>query len=168
MVYSGIIAILIAIWIYRTAVDAKISNKFYWIVGSVITFMIMKVMMIYFNAIIIEIFDGDVSVEYDEAGGLNRRDNSDAAGLQTGTGGTLIGILFELSPAIIPFLGIAVLRLLIMLKQPFNFMALFGGLKEMFIAIGDSFKTTETETTETKASDIEIEDKNTEDKEAKE
>ncbi len=163
MVYSGIIAILIAIWIYRTAVDAKIRNKFYWVAGSVITFMIMKIIMIYFNAIIIEFFDGDVSVEYDEAGGLNRRDNSDTAGLQTGTGGTLIGILFELSPAIIPFLGIAVLRLLIMLKQPFNFIALFGGIKEMFVAIGDSFKTTETETSET-----EIKDKNTEDKETKE
>ena len=159
MVYSGIIAILIAIWIYRTAVDAKISNKFYWVAGSVITFMVMKVTMIYFNAAIIEFFDGDVSVEYDEAGGLNRRDNSDTAGLQTGTGGTLIGILFELSPAIIPFFGIAVLRLFVMLKQPFNFMALFGGLKEMFTAIGDSFKTGKAENTRIKTDETDETDK---------
>ena len=147
MVYSGIIAILIAIWIYRTAIDAKISNKFFWIAGSVIAFMVMKVIMIYFNAAIIEIFDTDIGDVYDNAGGLNSRDNSDTAGLQTGPGGTLIGILFELSPAIFPFLGIAVLRLLVMLRQPFGFMALFGGIKEMFIAIGDSFKTGATENT---------------------
>ena len=150
MVYSGIIAILIAIWIYRTAIDAKISNKFYWVVGSVIVFMTLKVIMIYFNATIIEVFDTDIGDVYDNAGGLNSRDNSDAAGLQTGPGGTLIGILFELSPAIFPFLGIAVLRLLVMLKQPFGFMALFGGIKEMFTAIGDSFKTGETENTRVK------------------
>ena len=166
MVYSGIIAILIAIWIYRTAVDAKISHKFYWVAGSVIVFMLLKVIMIYFNATIIEIFDGDVSVEYDEAGGLNRRDNSDTAGLQSGPGGTLIGILFELSPAIIPFLGVAVLRLLVMLKQPFGFMALFGGLKEMFIAIGDSFKTSDTEASSTE--ETEVKDDKVEDNETKE
>lgn len=140
MVYSGIIAILIAIWIYRTAVEAKTGNTLYWVAGSVIAFMLAKTMMIYFNAMIIEIFDGDVSVEYDEAGGLNRRDNSDTAGLQTGTGGSLIGIMFELSPAIIPFFVVAVLRLMVMLKQPFGFMPLFGGIKETFVAIGDSFK----------------------------
>ncbi len=147
MVYSGIIAILIAIWIYRTATDAKISNKFYWVTGSVLFFMLLKIIMINFNVMIIEIFDTDIGDAYDNAGGLNRRDNSDAAGLQTGAGGTLIGILFEILPAIMPFLGIAVLRLLVMLKQPFGFMALFGGLKEMFIAIGDSFKTSDQEAT---------------------
>lgn len=159
MVYSGIIAILIAIWIYRTAVDAKTGNTFYWVVGSVVVFMLLKAIMIYFNAMIIEIFDGDVSLEYDNAGGLNRRDNSDTAGLQSGSGGTLIGILFELSPAIIPFFGVAVLRLLVMLKQPFGFLALFSGIKETFVAISNSFKTSDQAATEAS---------NTENKQAKE
>ncbi|MCK5924401.1 MAG: hypothetical protein KAG10_00755 [Methylococcales bacterium] len=97
------------------------------------------------NAGIIEFFDGDISTEYDNAGGLNARDNSDSAGLQTGTGGSLIGILFEIIPWVTPFFIIAVLRLLFMLKQPFSFGGLFGGIKEMFVAIGDSFKTSDQE-----------------------
>jgi hypothetical protein len=92
---------------------------------------------------IIEFFDGDVSTEYDNAGGLNSRDNSDRAGLQTGTGGTFIGIIFEIIPWITPFFVIATARLIFMLKQPFSFKGLFSGIKETFIAIGDSFKTSD-------------------------
>jgi hypothetical protein len=149
MVLGGIIAILIAIWIYRTAMDTKIGHTFYWVVASVVIFLIVQIVMIYFNAMIIEIFDGDVSTEYDNAGGLNARDNSDTAGLQSGTGGNIIGIIFEILPLMVPFFIVAVLRLLVMLKQPFSFMALFGGIKETFIAIGDSFKTQDPETTDT-------------------
>ncbi|MDQ7091864.1 MAG: hypothetical protein Q9M50_14705 [Methylococcales bacterium] len=140
MVFGGIISILIAIWIFRTARDAKTGNTFYWVAGSVVLFLVVQTIMIYFNAMIIEIFDGDVSTEYDNAGGLNSRDNSDTAGLQSGTGGTLIGIIFELLPFMVSFFVIAVLRLLVMLKQPFGFMSLFGGIKETFVGIGDSFK----------------------------
>ena len=143
MVFGGLISILIAIWIYRTANDAKTGNKLFWVAGSVILYLALQMMMIYFNAMIIEIFDGDVSSAYDSAGGLNARDNSDTAGLQSGAGGTFIGIIFELIPFIVPFFVIAVIRLLLMLKQPFAFMALFGGIKEMFISIKNSFKTAE-------------------------
>jgi len=172
MVFGGIISILIAIWIYRTAVEAKTGNALYWVAGSVIVFLVVQTIMIYFNAIIIDMFDTDISDTYDDAGGLNARDNSDRAGLESGTGGTFIGILFELIPFIVPFFVIAILRLLVLLKQPFNFMALFGGIKEMFIAIGDSFKTTEAETTttttETETGDVKTEDKKIKDKETKE
>jgi hypothetical protein len=140
MVFGGIISILIAIWIFRTAREAKTGNTLYWVAGSVVVFLVVQTIMIYFNAMIIEIFDGDVSIEYDNAGGLNARDNSDTAGLQSGTGGTFIGIIFEFLPFIVSFFVIAVLRLLVMLKQPFGFMPLFSGIKETFIGIGDSFK----------------------------
>lgn len=158
MVYSGIIAILIAMWIFRTAREAKTGNTLYWVVGSVIAFMLLKTVMIYFNAMIIEVFDGDVSDVYDDAGGLNRRDNSDAAGLQTGTGGTLIGIMFELSPAIIPFFAVAAMRLMLMLKQPFAFIPLFGGIKEMFVAIGDSFKSSDAAAAQVKSEEVKTEE----------
>ncbi|MCF6251282.1 MAG: hypothetical protein L3J75_08445 [Methylococcaceae bacterium] len=143
MVFGGLITILIAVWIYRTATEANTGNKLYWVAGSVVVYLALQMIMIYFNAMIIEIFDGDVSSKYDSAGGLNARDNSDTAGLQTGTGGTFIGILFEIIPFVVPFFVIAVIRLLLMLKQPFVFMALFGGIKEMFIGIKNSFKTSE-------------------------
>lgn len=143
MVFGGIISILIAIWIYRTAVEAKTGNTFYWVVGSVVAYLLVQTIMIYFNAMIIEIADGDVSDAYDSAGGLNSRDNSDTAGLQSGTGGTFIGIIFELLPFIVPFFVVAVLRLVLMLKQPFSIGGLFGGIKEMFVAIGDSFRTSD-------------------------
>ncbi len=141
MVYGGIISILIAIWIYRTAISEKTGNALYWVAASVAIFFALQLVMIYFNSIIIETADSDISSEYDSAGGLNARDNSDSAGLQTGPGGRLIGIMFELTPLILPFLVVAFLRLKIMLKQPFSIGGLFSGLKEMFISIAASFKT---------------------------
>ncbi|NOQ35812.1 MAG: hypothetical protein GQ569_07945 [Methylococcaceae bacterium] len=142
MVFGGIISILIAIWIYRTAVQAKTGNTLYWVAGSVIVFLVVQTIMIYFNVMIIEIFDKDISDVYDNAGGLDSVNDS-SAGIQSGTGGTLIGILFELTPFIASFFVIAVIRLMLMLKQPFAFMPLFGGVKETFIAIGESFKTSD-------------------------
>lgn len=140
MIFGGLIDILTAIWIYRTVIDAKIGNTFYWVVGSFIVCLIVQVLMIYFNLFIIEAFDRDITVEYDTSGGLNARDNSDTAGLQSGPGGTFIGIIFELLPFVVPFLAVAFIRLKLILKQPFTFTELFGGLKETFVAIGKNFK----------------------------
>lgn len=141
--FGGLIAILTAIWIYRTAIEAKTGNAVFWVAGSFVVFISLHVLMIYFNMTIIEIFDRDVGSKYDSAGGLNVRDTSDTAGLQSGTGGTLIGIIFEILPVFVPFLAIAVIRLLLMLKQPFAIGSLFGGIKEMFVSIGKSFKPSE-------------------------
>ncbi len=141
MTIGGIIAIFIAIWIYRTAQENKTGNGLYWVVGSFIVFLVVQFIMIKFNMVIIETFDTDINSDYDTAGGLNNRDNSDTAGLQSGAGGTMIGIIFELLPWVVPFFVIAIVRQLFMLKQSFSFMGLFGGLKEMFSGIKDSFKT---------------------------
>lgn len=143
MIFGGLIAILTAIWIYRTAIEGKTGNIFFWVAGSFVVYLTLQVLMIYLNMTIVEIFDGDVSTEYDNAGGLNARDNSDTAGLQSGPGGTIIGIIFELLPFVVPFLAIALIRLKLMLKQPLSVSGLFGGLKEMFIAIGKNFKMAE-------------------------
>ena len=142
MVFGGLIAILIAIWIYRTAIEEKTGNALFWVAGSFVVYLAIQITMIYFNVMIIETFDTDISAAYDSAGGLNARDNADTAGLQSGSGGTFIGIIFEILPFVVPFFAIAVIRLMLMLKQPFNFMALFGGIKEMFLSIKNSFKTT--------------------------
>ena len=145
MTFGGIIAILIAIWIYRTAVEHKTGNAFYWVAGSFVMYLFVQFVMIKFNLMIIETFDTDISNEYDSAGGLNARDNSDTAGIQSGTGGTVIGIIFELLPWIVPFFATAITRQMFMLKRAFNFMGLFDGIKEMFIAIKNSFKTSSSE-----------------------
>jgi hypothetical protein len=141
MTFGGIIAIFIAIWIYRTAIELKTGNALYWVAGSFIVYLFVQYLVIIFNGAIIEGFDTDISSEYDDAGGLNNRDNSDTAGLQSGTGGSLIGIIFELLTWIAPFFVVAIIRQLYMLKQSFSFMGLFDGLKEMFISIKNSFKT---------------------------
>lgn len=141
MTFGGIIAIFIAIWIYRTAIEHKTGNALYWVAGSFILFLFVQFLMINFNGLIIESFDSDINSEYDNAGGLKARENSDSAGLQSGTGGSLIGITFELLTWVVPFFVIAIVRQLYMLKQSFSFMGLFGGLKDMFISIKNSFKT---------------------------
>jgi len=143
MTFGGIIAIFIAIWIYRTSVEAKVGNTFYWVVGSFVVYLSVQFLAINFNGMIIEMFDRDIGAEYDSAGGLNARDNSDTAGLQSGTGGSLIGIIFELLTWIVPFFVVALIRQLLMLKETFSFMGLFGGIKEMLIGIKNSFKTSE-------------------------
>jgi flagellar biosynthesis protein FlhB len=140
MTYGGIIAIFIAIWIYRTGVENKTGKVFYWVVGSFVVFLAGSLFATYFNGMIIEMFDTDISSEYDNAGGLNAIDDS-SSGIQSGAGGTMIGIIFELLTWVIPFFVIAVLRQLVMLKQSFNFMGLFSGIKEMFVSIKNSFKT---------------------------
>jgi hypothetical protein len=141
MTIGGIIAIFIAIWIYRTAAEHKTGHGLYWVVGSFIVFLVMQFIMIKFNMVIIETFDTDINSDYDTAGGLNNRDNADTAGLQSGAGGTVIGIIFELLPWVVPFFVVAILRQLFMLKQSFSFMGLFEGLKPMFVSIKNSFKT---------------------------
>jgi hypothetical protein len=143
MTFGGIIAIFIAIWIYRTALEHKTGNALYWVAGSFIVFLAVQFLAINLNGLIIETFDTDINSEYDGAGGLNARDNSDTAGLQSGSGGSVIGIIFELLTWILPFFVVAIIRQLWMLKQSFNFMGLFSGLKEMFISIKNSFKTSD-------------------------
>ena len=141
MVFGGLIAIFVAVWIYRTAIEAKTGNALYWVAGSFVVFLALQFTMIYFNALIIESFDTDINSEYDSAGGLNARDNSDTAGLQTGSGGTFIGVIFEILPFVVPVFVIAIIRQTLMLKQSFSFPTLFSGIKEMFVSIKDSFKT---------------------------
>ncbi len=143
MTFGGIVAILIAIWIYRTALEAKTGNAIYWVIASFVTYLVLQILMIKFNATIIDIFDGTASFEYDTTGALNSPDNSNTAGIQSGTGGTFMGIIFELIAWVLPFLAIAVIRLKLMLKQPFSVGGLFGGITEMFTAIGNSFITKE-------------------------
>lgn len=139
-VYGGLIAIFIAIWIYRTALQAKTGNTIKWVAGSFAIYLIVQILMIKLNGTIIEFFDSDISSTYDNSGGLNIRDNSDSAGLQVGSGGTFIGIIFETIPVIVPCLVIALIRQKLMLKQPLGFTTLFSGIKEMFVAIFNSFK----------------------------
>jgi len=143
MVFGGLIAIFIAIWVFKTAVQEKTGNTFLWVVASFVVFLAAQVSMIYFNSMIIEMFDGDISATYDSAGGLNARDNSDTAGLQTGTGGTLIGILFELIPYLVPFFLIAVIRQMVMLRQPFKAKELLNGSAAILVGIKNSFKTSD-------------------------
>ncbi len=137
---GGIVAVLTAIWIYRTAIQAKTGNTFYWVAGTFVIFLVVQWIKIMYNAWFIDVFDGDVSAAYDDAGGLNMRDNSDTAGLQSGSWGTFFGIKFELLPVIVPWFVVALIRVKFMLKEKITFKSLFSGIKEMFIDIGNSFK----------------------------
>lgn len=159
MVIGGLLAILIAIWVYRTAIEAKTGNALFWVAGSFVVFLGIQVMMIYFNVMIIETFDQDTSSDYDDAGGLNARDNADSAGLQSGSFGTLIGIIFEILPFVVPFFVVAIVRQIVMLKQGFAFGTLFAGLKETVVSIKNSFKTSPEAEVSTAEKDESSEDK---------
>ena len=53
-----------------------------------------------------------------------------------------MSVFFELFPPFAGFLAVAVVKTLVIFKQPLTIGNLFGGIKEMFVSIKDSFKTT--------------------------
>ena len=75
---------------------------------------------------------------YEGENGADRKNEGDFQGF----GGVLESLFFELMPQITGFLAVAVLRNRFMLKEPLTVTNLFSGIKELFVRIKDSFKTT--------------------------
>jgi hypothetical protein len=126
------------IWLYQSLMQAKKANMFYWIAGCFVVFMFALFLM---DSVCIEIIEAlkgkGISEEYDprltEIG--DRKTQEDAGGL-------FMPALCELLPSIVSFTAIAVIRVLFITKQALTPANLFSGIKDMFISIKDSFKTT--------------------------
>lgn len=137
---GGIVMVLTAIWIYQTMMRARKSNVLMWVaICAVVFFGVEFVAQIF----CIEIIDalggkdiGDVRADYD-------RDLTSVSDRRTqeNPGGFFVNSLCELFPSIAGVLAVAVIRTLVILKQAPTVANLFGGIKEMFVSIKDSFKT---------------------------
>lgn len=137
---SGIIMILVALWIYQSAMRAKMSNVMMWVAGAAIGFFIMVFLFQYININILESFRAsEGGSAYEALQGADRKNEGDF----TGFTGILKSLYEELSPSIISFACIAFLRLKFITKESLSAANLFSGLKEMFLSIKQSFQTSD-------------------------
>jgi len=138
--FGGVLAILIAIWIFRTTTGAKTGNVVYWTAGAVALFIAVQVLFINLNIFIIDGMGSDVGGSYD-------RDIADIGARVTSGGdtkkgflGTLLNILYELMPLIMGCASVAFVRTKYILKEELNVKNLTSGIVDVFIGIKNSFK----------------------------
>ena len=137
---SGMVMIFVALWIYQSAMKAKMDNVMMWVAGGAVLFFIMVFLLQYVNINILESFRAsEGGSAYEAVQGADRKNQGDF----TGFAGILKSLYEELSPSIISFVIIAFLRLKLITKESFSVANLFGGLKEMFQNIKQSFKSPE-------------------------
>ena len=111
---SGMIMVFVAIWIYQTAVKAKIDNVILWVAGGAVAFFVLVFLFQYININILEsLRASEGGAAYEAINGADRKNEGDF----TGFGGILKSLYEELSPSIISFLVIAFLRLKFITKE---------------------------------------------------
>ncbi|MDD5113304.1 MAG: hypothetical protein PHC94_04760 [Methylobacter sp.] len=137
---GGVIMILVAVWLYQSALKAKTNNLLLWVAVGAITFFVVQLLMVEVNVYLLEsIRSGETSVSYE---GVDGADRKNIGGFQ-GFGGILESLFFELFP---PFAGIVaagLIRVKFITKEAISVTTIFGGLKELFQGIKESFKTPE-------------------------
>ncbi len=138
--FGGVLAILIAIWVFKTATRAKIGNVLIWTGGAALLFFVVQILFYNLNIVIIDVFSADVGGDYD-------RDLTDIGARKTGGGiqegffGPVFGVLFELLPLFMAWLSVAFIRTKYMLKEQLNVKNLTSGITDVFTGIINSFKT---------------------------
>lgn len=134
---GGVVMILTVIWVYQSLMRAKKGNVLLWVGGCAIVFLVVQVMFYNVNIMIVDGMDGkDVGGEYD-------RDLTSVGDRKTqeGAGGWIMPVIFELLPPLAGFLVVALIRTQFILKEALTPANLFSGVKEMFLSIKNSFKT---------------------------
>lgn len=140
--FGGVLTILVAIWIYRTTVQAKTGNVLLWTVGGAVLFFVVQLLFYNINIFIIDGLGADVGGEYDRDL-TSVGDRKDGGGIQDGFFGSILGVLFELLPLFMGWLTVALIRTKYILKQELNAANLVSGITDMFVGIKNSFKTTD-------------------------
>ncbi len=141
--FGGVLSILIAIWVYRTAVQAKTGKVLFWTAGAALMFFVVQLLFYNFNILILDTFDGsDIGGDYDRDL-TSIGDRKDGGGIQDGFFGAILGVLFEILPLVMAWFSVALVRTKFMLKESINYSNLVSGIKDMFIDIKNSFKTTD-------------------------
>jgi hypothetical protein len=137
---SGMVMIFVALWFYQSAMKAKLSNVLMWVAIGAIGFFALVWLLQSVNVYILESFRAsEGGAGYEAIQGADRKDPGDFLGFT----GALKSLYFELSPSIIGFIAIAFVRLKLITKESFSVANLFGGIKDMFQSIKQSFKSPE-------------------------
>lgn len=139
---GGVIMVFVAIWVFQSAVKAKVSNAVMWTAVCAAAFFAVQAVFVNFNIYFIDLINGtDVSgtggdYERDLASIGDRKTQDDIGGF----GGAVLSTLFELLPPSMGFLVAAFIRNKFVLKESLTVANLFSGIKDMFLAIKQSFK----------------------------
>jgi hypothetical protein len=135
---GGIVMIFVAVWVYQSAVKAKVSNVLMWIGISVVAFFVVQTLLVQLNVYILEsIRGGEADAGYERAL-TSIGDRKNQGGFQ-GVSGFLLSIFFELMPPFAGFLAVALIRTKLILKEKISVTNLFSGLKELVQSIKQSF-----------------------------
>ncbi len=136
---GGIIMILVAVWIYQSVSKVKKPNGLFWVAGCAALFFAVQWLLVQLNIIFIDTYQGDdIGSSYD-------RDLTSVGDRMTdeqSSGGVFMNALFELLPPFGAFLVVALVRTKFIMQEAITVANLFGGIKEMFLSIKNSFKST--------------------------
>lgn len=146
---GGFIIILVAMWMYQSAIKAEKSNTLLWVAAGSIAFFIVQMLLVKMNIIVMDMIrESDGAID---ATNRSLVSIGDRAGRDDDSG-SLFGIIFsiylELFP---PFMGIVaagLVRIFFILDEkptkdtlvPYMKTNLFGGFVPMLVSIKDSFK----------------------------
>ena len=137
---SGMVMIFVALWFYQSAMKAKFNNVIMWVAIGAVGFFALVWVFQSVNIYILEsIRASEGGANYEAIQGADRKNAGDFLGFS----GYLKSLYEELSPSIFGFLIIAFVRLKFITKESISMANLFGGLKEMFQSIKQSFKAPE-------------------------
>jgi len=139
---GGILMVLAVVWVYQSAIKAKINNPLLWVGVAAGVFFVVQMLLVQGNVYILEALrggSGDANYERDL---LSVGDRKNEGGFQ-GAGGYLLSVFLELMPPLAGVLAVAFVRLKFVTKETFSVGNLFSGIKEMFTSIGQSFKSPE-------------------------
>lgn len=137
---GGIIMVLVAIWVYQAVLKTNKAHGLFWVAGCAALFFAVQWLFVQLNIVIIDTYQGDdVGSGYDRALTSIGDRNTNAEG----SGGTFLNILYEIMPPFAGFLAVAFVRVKFIMNEALTVGNLFGGIKQMFISIGESFKTSE-------------------------
>jgi hypothetical protein len=137
---GGIVMILVALWIYQSAMKANVGNVMMWVAIGAVAFFAVQLLFIDINLYILEAIRGSEGGAEYERDLTTIGDRKNEGGFQ-GFGGVLLSVYLELMPSIVGFLAAAFIRIKFITKEAITLGNLFGGLKEMFQSIKQSFKT---------------------------
>lgn len=139
---GALIMIFSMIWVYQSAVRGKVNNPIIWVIGCAVVFFASQYLLIGGSVSILESLRGGEADANYERDLLSVGDRKNIGGFQDAKG-TFVSVFMELMPPIVGFLSIALIRTKFMLKESLSVGNLFGGLKEMFQSIKQSFKVPE-------------------------
>ena len=139
---GGILMILAVLWVYQSAMKAKINNPLMWVAIAAGVFFAVQALLVQANVYILEAVRGGAADAGYERDLLSIGDRKNQGGFQ-GVGGFLLSVFFELMPPIAGVIAVAVVRLKFVTKESFSIGNLFSGIKEMFSSILQSFKSPE-------------------------